>query len=240
MPTAIVADDEPLLLDSLCEQLARLWPDLQIVGTASNGIEALAEASRLQPDFAFLDIRMPGLSGLDVAQVLRNVRVVFVTAHTEHALHAFDAAAADYLLKPVTDKRLALCIERLMARPSLMDESELPRSEEAVKPLAWLTVGLGDKTSLVSVADLVFCQARDKYTEVFTAGDTYLIRTPIKELQVMLGEEHFAQIHRSYIVRLASIDHIERDALGRQLVHLKGQRGVLPLSRSFAKRFRQM
>lgn len=234
MPTAVVADDEPHLLEGMCEQLNRLWPELQIVGTARNGIEALAEASRLQPNFVFLDIRMPGLSGLDVAQALRNSRVIFVTAFSEHALEAFDAAAADYLLKPVTDERLKRCIHRLQTRGS----EEVTSS--VLEPISWLTVGLGDKTSIVAVEEVIYFQSTDKYTEVVTERGNHLIRTPIKDLSAMLKSDQFAQIHRGYIVRLASIDHIERDSIGRQRVYLKGSPEILPLSRTFAKRFRQM
>lgn len=242
MPTALVADDEPLLASSLAERLQALWPDLQIIAIVKNGLEAVAEINRQRPDFAFLDIRMPGINGLQVAATLRDTRVVFVTAFDEYAVSAFENAALDYLLKPVSDSRLAQCVVRLQreARPATDWAAVMAGMQKQPAALTWLTVGLGDVTRLIAVEEVLFFQASDKYTEVVTAHERHLIRTPLKELLPQLNPEGFSQVHRAYIVNLHVVARIERDLLGRQTIHIKNSPHSLPLSRSFAAQFRQM
>jgi DNA-binding LytR/AlgR family response regulator len=242
MPTALIADDEPLLAASLAERLQALWPELQIVAVVKNGLEAVAEINCKQPDFVFLDIRMPGLNGLQVASTLHHARVVFVTAFDEYAISAFENAALDYLLKPVGDERLAQCVARLQRenKPSVDFGALISRLQKEPPGLAWLTVGLGDVTRLVAVDEVLFFQSADKYTEVVTTHERHLIRTSLKELLPQLNPKSFAQVHRAYIVNLHVVMRIERDLLGRQKIELKNSSHSLPLSRSFAAQFRQM
>lgn len=243
MPTALIADDEPHLCQDLADRLRQLWPTLEIVAVVPNGISAAAELGRLQPDFAFLDIRMPGMDGLQLAQTVHGTRVVFVTAHDEYALSAFEAAAVDYLLKPVSDARLARCVKRLQegARP-VVDMPALAAQLTRPSPqrLTWLKVSQGEVTRLVQVGEVLYFQSMDKYTEVVTAGERHLIRTSLKELLPQLDPERFAQIHRGCIVNLSAISRIEHDLLGRLRVHLQQHKDVLTISRSFAAQFRRM
>jgi DNA-binding LytR/AlgR family response regulator len=243
MPTALIADDEPHLVTDLSERLTALWPQLTIEAVAQDGLKALGELARLRPDFAFLDIRMPGLTGLEVARSAGPTRIVFVTAFEEHALAAFDVAAVDYLLKPVSDARLAQCISRLQTsdRPKV-DWNALNKllDRPASPELAWLTVGLAGTTRLVAVEEVLYFQSCEKYTEAVTARERHLIRTPLRELEGQLDPQRFARIHRATIVNLAAVERIESDLLGRKQVHLKGSADVLALSRSFAERFKQM
>jgi DNA-binding LytR/AlgR family response regulator len=254
MPTALIADDEPNLATDLGERLGQLWPQLKIVALVPNGLTAVSELGRLRPDLAFLDIRMPGLSGLQVAQSAGMTRVVFITAFEEYALSAFDVAAVDYLLKPVSDARLAQCVVRLQstARPDVDWQglaAFLSRPTPGAPPigamppargLAWLTVGLAGTTRLIAVEEVLYFQSCEKYTEAVTARERHVIRTPLRELDEQLDPAQFARIHRATIVNLAAVDRIEGDLLGRRRVHLKGSLDVLTLSRSFADRFRQM
>jgi len=242
-PTALIADDEPKLAQDLAERLKQLWSELDIVALVPNGIQAVAELNRLRPQYAFLDIRMPGLSGLEAAKAATGTRVVFVTAYDEYAVAAFDAAAADYLLKPVSDARLAQCIARLQRESAppldlrkLMSSLATPAREY----LAWLTVGLANTTRLVAVKSVLYFQSTGKYTEVVTAHEKHLIRTSLKDLLQTLDPQAFVQIHRGTIVNVAAIERVERDMLGRCLVHLKDHADVLPVSRTFAGVFKQM
>lgn len=242
-PTALIADDEPKLAQDLAERLKQLWSELDIVALVPNGIQAVAELNRLRPQYAFLDIRMPGLSGLEAAKAATGTRVVFVTAYDEYAVAAFDAAAADYLLKPVSDARLAQCIARLQRESAppidlrkLMSSLAAPAREY----LAWLTVGLANTTRLVAVKSVLYFQSTGKYTEVVTAHEKHLIRTSLKDLLQTVDPQAFVQIHRGTIVNVAAIERVERDVLGRCLVHLKDHADVLPVSRTFAGAFKQM
>jgi DNA-binding LytR/AlgR family response regulator len=243
MPTALIADDEPQLAQDLARRLRQYWPQLDIVAIAANGLQAVADLGRLKPHLAFLDIRMPGLGGLEVARAARDTRIIFVTAFDEYAVAAFDAAATDYLLKPVNDARLAQCVLRLQQDPrpggdlgGLLDRLAQPPRVG----LAWLTVGLANTTRLVPINEVRYFQSADKYTEVITANERHLMRTSLKELSPRLDPQQFAQIHRGTIVNLAAIARIERDVLGRLSVHLKDHADMLTISRSFAERFRQM
>ena len=240
--TALIADDEALLASDLADRLAALWPELRIIGVAKNGIEAIAQMNQHQPDFAFLDIRMPGLTGLQVASSAQTTRVIFVTAFDEYAVQAFENSAVDYLLKPVSDARLAQCVVRLQQR----NHADLTKLAQSMTPatatpyLQWLTSSLGETTRLIAIEEVRYFQATEKYTEVVTAHGRHLIRSSLKELLPQLNPQRFAQIHRSYIVCLPAVAKIERDILGRHSVYLKDCADVLPLSRSHAAQFKQM
>jgi DNA-binding LytR/AlgR family response regulator len=243
LSTVLIADDEPQLAQSLAQRLKHFWKDAQIVAIVHNGLQAVAELGRSRPDIAFLDIRMPGLSGLEVAAAAGNTRVVFVTAFEEYAVAAFEASAADYLLKPVSDARLARCVMKLQqssgARPdlaALLSQLEQPKRTH----LAWLHTGTGNTTRVLSVDEVLYFQAGDKYTDVVTATGRHIIRTSLRELTQRLDSEQFAQIHRGTIVNLRAIEKLERNVLGRTLIHLKNHPDVLLVSRAYLTRFKQM
>ena len=219
MTTAVLVDDEPNLSDYLTRRLAELWPELEILGTAVNGRQALAMCEELAPDVVFLDIQMPGLNGLQVAEALDpEIRIVFVTAYDEFAVQAFDAAAVDYLLKPVEDARLTTTIKRLQAASSNADKTvdrtalstaigqvlgQLNRP--ATGYLQWLKAQQGGTTQLVPVESVIYFQADGKYTNVVTASEEHLIRTSIRELEEALDPSLFWRVHRGTIVRVEEI-----------------------------------
>ncbi|MGN6652229.1 LytR/AlgR family response regulator transcription factor [Trinickia sp.] len=244
MPSALIADDEPNLSAELASRLMRFWPELEIVGMPRDGVDALAQLNEKRPDFAFLDIRMPGIDGLKVAQLANDVRVVFVTAYDAHAVEAFETSAVDYLLKPVTDERLLRCIARLQRQGAPTADAATAAVTACglsdAMPIRWLTIGVKDATKLVSIDDVLFFQATDKYTEAVTSEQRHLIRTPLKELLPRLDGDRFAQVHRGVIVAYKAIDRIERDLLGRLRIHLIGHDAVLPVSRAYAALFKQM
>ncbi len=244
MACAIVADDEPRLAADLAARLRLTWPLLEIAAVVGNGIAAASAIAEHRPTYAFLDIRMPGLDGIQVARMAGQTRIVFVTAHDEYAVSAFEAAAADYLLKPVSDIRLMQCVARLRQQQAVLLDvgalSALLARAPTPARLDWLTVRLADTTRLVAVDEILYFRAGDKYTEAVTAMERHLVRTPLKELLEQLDPQRFAQVHRGIIVNLASVERIERDVLGRSGIHLRNHADVLPLSRSFAERFRQM
>ena len=243
-PTAIIADDEPRLADSLAGRLRALWPQLTIAAILPNGIAAVGAIAELKPTFAFLDIRMPGLDGIQVAQAARQTRVVFVTAYDEYAVSAFETAAVDYLLKPVSDARLAQCVARLARQsassPDLGALSELLVRRGRGGALEWLTVRLADTTRLVAVNEVLYFRSGDKYTEAVTLAERHLVRTPLKELLEQLNQQHFARIHRGVVVNLRAVDRVERDILGRSRLFLRDHADVLVVSRSYLDRFKQM
>lgn len=250
---AVIADDEPLLRHHLDQRLADVWPELEVVGKAADGHAALAMVESLAPDLLFLDIRMPGLDGLQVAARLKALPtpplVVFVTAYDAHAVEAFELAAVDYLLKPVTDERLMATRARIVERPSpapLPDVAALMRALQQVQApaaaggLRWLRVAKGEETHLLDVAEVSYFQAEDKYTTVYTAHGSYLMRLTLKELQAQLDGEQFWQIHRSTIVRVAAIRRVSRDLAGRMFAHLDAPAVKLPVSRACQGLFKQM
>jgi DNA-binding LytR/AlgR family response regulator len=243
MSTVLIADDEPQLAQDLARRLKRCWADIQIAAIVSNGLQAAAQLRRLNPRFAFLDIRMPGLSGLEVAASAGSTRIVFVTAYEEYAVAAFEAAAVDYLVKPVANARLAQCVLRLQqsAAPRA-DLAALLKDLEQHKPshLAWIRSSAGSTTRLLAVAEVLYFQASERYTDVVTADGRHVIRTTLKELLRSLDPQQFAQIHRSTIVNLRFIEKLERDLLGRTQLHLKGHAEVLPVGRAYVAQFRQM
>jgi DNA-binding LytR/AlgR family response regulator len=254
MPTALIADDEPHLADALVAHLARLWPDLQIVHTARHGLEAAERIASLEPDIAFLDIRMPGLTGLEVAQGIEGAtRVVFVTAYDEFAVQAFEQEAVDYVLKPVRAERLARTVERLqraLQAPATAPEADaalaaalqrLQPARASAAPLRWLRASSGELTHQVDVDDVLFFHADDKYTIVQTAaGAEHAIRTPIAELAAQLDAAQFWQIHRSTIVNLRHVAGTRRDAASRLFVRMHGHTRELPVSRAYVHRFKAM
>ena len=237
--TAIIADDEPRLATYLRDRLATLWPELVIAGIAANGPEAQALIATEDPDIAFLDIRMPGLTGLEVAQAAhRKLNVVFVTAFDEYAVDAFERAAVDYLLKPVTDARLAQTVERLKHR--VTDHAAAPDLRAAPERLAWIRASVGQQVRLIPVEDVCCFQANDKYTSVFTKDGEALIRTALRELVDALDPDRFWQVHRGTIVNLAHVGATNRDLAGRVSLSLKTRTEAIAVSRAFAHRFRQM
>lgn len=259
MTRALIADDEIHLAHYLRDQLLTQWPELEIVAVARNGIEAAAQIAELQPDIAFLDIQMPGLTGLEVAAgIVGLTRVVFVTAYDEYALTAFDAEALDYVLKPVTAERLARTIGRLrraLAPPTdanrnddhHVDDARLARALRALQsgppaaaPLRWIRASQGELTHQVAVADVMFFHADDKYTCVRTAQAEYLIRTPIAELAAQLDGQQFWQVHRSTIVNLAHLAGTRRDDASRLFVRIAGWKDELPVSRAYVHLFKPM
>ena len=247
MPTALIAEDEPLLLAQLKARLAEAWPELEIVAEAGNGGEALQRAEEMRPDIAFLDIRMPVRSGLDVAREIgAGCHVVFVTAYDEYAVAAFDEGAADYILKPPTPERIAKVVKRLQARLAAapLDLSALlaklaPR-DGAGGPLKWIRASLGASMRMIAVDDVIYFQAGDKYTRVITTDGEALIRKPIKELYEELDPETYWQIHRGTIVNLRAIARVERDYRDQPLIILKQRPEKLTVSRTFAHLFKAM
>jgi DNA-binding LytR/AlgR family response regulator len=247
-PTALIADDEPALRNFLRQELAACWPELDIVGEARNGAEALDMIERLRPDIAFLDIRMPTLSGMEVAQRAGPVcHVVFVTAYDEFALQAFDSAAIDYLLKPVSRERLARTADRLKEKLSTLprDISSLVeqlsrRLQAAPQYLQWLQLSHGDEIFVVAVDEVDLFQSADKYTLAITSGKEWVIRKPLKALEDELDPARFWRVHRNTIVRVAAIDRAAREIGGRLVLHLRGRPQTCPVSRAYVHRFKQL
>lgn len=250
--TAIIAEDEEPLRRFLHNKLAEAWPALHVVGVAENGKEALALIEGLRPHVAFLDIRMPGLSGMDVAkQVMGFCRVVFVTAYDRYAVEAFEAEAVDYLLKPVTRERLKKTVLRL--KDSLHESTPPPSerlaaverllAEMALKDLStlrWIKVQEGKQIQLISVDDVCYFKASDKYTLVRTATGEYLIKRSIKNLAEQLDPNIFWQIHRGTLVNVDCISGVSRSVTGRGVIRLKDVPDDLTISRSCMHLFKQM
>ncbi len=256
MNTCVIAEDESLLRQALVDALAKAWPELRILAECGDGGSALEAIAEHQPDVAFLDIRMPGLTGLEVAaataEASPRTQVVFVTAYDQYAVNAFDAGAVDYLLKPIAPDRLAQTVLRLQARiasgeggsqalAGLLEQLAvaIPR-RLASEPLVWLTASTGNTTRLILVEDVLFFRADNKYTEVATASGDALLRKPIKELLEVLDPAMFKQIHRSTIVNLKAIESITRDDTGRGLLKLRARPEVLTVSQPFMSIFRSM
>ena len=247
MARALIAEDEPLLRAQLKARLTEAWPELVEIIEAENGEQALALVRERTPDVVFLDIRMPGKSGIDVAQALAGrCHVVFVTAYDEYAIAAFDEGAVDYVLKPVTSERIAKVVSRVKARLALppLDLAALLRRlaerDEPGAPLKWIRASLGNVMQMIAVADVVYFRAEDKYTKVVTRDSEALIRKPIKDLYDELDQEAFWQIHRATIVNLNAIARVERDLRDQPVITLKSRPERLTVSRTFAHRFKTM
>jgi DNA-binding LytR/AlgR family response regulator len=257
-PSALIADDEPMLREAMARLLAELWPDLRIVAQARNGREAVALFEQHRPEVCFLDVQMPGQSGIEAARAIgTRAHLVFVTAFDQYAVEAFARGALDYLVKPVERERLRETVERLRERlrnvqppPAATDElirelaarlAQAPREAR----LRWLRAGSGQATRLIPVEEIDFLRADEKYTLVGWRGDgtrpgEALVRTPLKELAGQLDPDQFVQVHRSVIVNLGSVSHVTRGLNETATIHLKGRPETLPVSRAFVHLFRQM
>jgi DNA-binding LytR/AlgR family response regulator len=263
---ALIADDERLLREQLRARLEQAWPELDICGLARDGLEAVRMAEELRPDVVFLDIRMPGLTGIEAAREIVALdnwqgQLVFVTAYDEYAVTAFEQGALDYLLKPVDPPRLertkARVLQRLQTRtsiePAAVDaatagtgalmqtlltlQRQLSAQQDTPR-LRWLQCSSGQTTRMVAVDDILFFRSDEKYTRVQTREQEFLIRTPIRELVPQLDEQQFWQIHRSTIVNLAEIAAVHRDETGKQRVSMKHHPERLEVSRSFSQLFK--
>jgi DNA-binding LytR/AlgR family response regulator len=253
MTTAIIAEDEPHLRADLLAALNTIWPELSIVDEAEDGISALEIIAAHKPDIAFLDIQMPGLTGLDVAEALRgtspNTAIVFVTAYHQYAIDAFEKGAIDYVLKPVEPIRLTETINRLKVRASasvstnaLAAAISQIAAQVALKkaPLTWVSASAGKETRLIMIDDIAYFQSDNKYTVVMTAEGEALIKKPIKELLDELDSGQFKQVHRSTIVNLRAIKSIARDDTGKGLIKFKICKEVVQISQPFMHLFRNM
>ena len=249
-PTAILAEDEQPQRQELRALLAELWPDLKIVAECEDGLAALEALEQHRPQVAFLDIRMPGVSGLEVARAAgAQCQVIFITAYEEYALSAFDEGAVDYLLKPVGRERLSRAIERARARSNagtqvdmaaLIDMVQARLSASGKQGIKWITASVGHSVKMFSIDEVLFFQAQDKYTRVVTADSEGHIRTPLKELLAALDSETFWQVHRSVIVRVGAIRAVEKAEDGKLQLTVRGRTDVLPVSSTFQHRFRGM
>lgn len=256
---ALIADDEPMLRDELAALLAQAWPELRVVAQARNGREAVALFEAHQPEVCFLDVQMPGLSGVEAArQIGRRAHLVFVTAFDQYALQAFEHGVLDYLVKPVKAARLAETVARLqerlrVAQPAVNSDALLQQLAAQLQrvgaappaPLRWLKVQVGQTLRLIAVEEIDFLRADSKYTLVAWRGDggvpaEALVTLPLKDLVAQLDASRFAQVHRSTVVNLAAISHVVRGESEKATIHLKGRSEVLPVSRSFLHLFRQM
>jgi DNA-binding LytR/AlgR family response regulator len=246
-PTALLAEDETALREQLRARLASLWPDLRIVAQAATGLEAIAKFEDTNPDVVFLDIEMPGLSGLDVARKLQGrCHVVFVTAYDEHAVAAFEQGAVDYVLKPFETARLALAVRRVEQRVSQAPANladllrELATARSGRSYLRWINASQGANVRLLTVDEVLYFQADTGYTRVVTAEGQWLIRKSLKDLTEELDPSSFWTIHRSTIVNANAISGVVRDLRGRVSVKLKSGTDKLAVSDAHVHLFRQM
>jgi DNA-binding LytR/AlgR family response regulator len=252
-PEAIIADDEEQLRIYLKSKLASLWPELTICGEAQNGLEALELIESCRPAIAFLDIKMPGLTGIEVARkISANCRVVFITAFDQYAIEAFENEAVDYILKPVTDTRLEKTVERL--KKQLSDVSDPPADFSATMDrliaalndkqlsgyLKWIKVRHGEEVRLIAVDDVCYFKAEDKYTVVKTREGESLIKKSIRQLTGELDTDQFWRIHRGTIINISQISGVSRSFSGRLIIKLKDLPETLTVSRSYAHLFKQM
>jgi DNA-binding LytR/AlgR family response regulator len=255
-PAALIADDEPLLREALERMLAAAWPELEIVAQARNGREAVDLFEATQPDVCFLDVHMPGLTGVEAAQQIgRRAHLVFVTAYDQYAVQAFAQGVLDYLVKPVEPARLAETVVRLKERlrtaePALNTDALLQQlaaqlQKRTSEKLRWVRASVGQTVRLIAVDDIDFLRSEEKYTSIAWRDDSgqpreAVIRMSLKELTAQLDPAQFAQVHRSVVVNLRSIAHVTRGLNETADIHLKHRKEVLPVSRSFLHLFRQM
>lgn len=259
---ALIAEDEPILAATLARLLTKLWPGLEIVATAPNGMVAVEGALATRPDVLFMDIKMPGQTGLEAAEELAErwegpapfPHVVFVTAYDDYAVQAFERAAADYVLKPVNEARLARTVERLqglLARRQGQDQpdplAELVGRLQALMPatpaperLSIVRAAVGNMVRMIPVAEVVFFQATDKYVNVVTAESEALIRVPLKELLPQLDPGQFRQINRSTVVNMGCVASAGRDTMGKVMLNLRNRPEKPRVSPVYAHLFRQM
>lgn len=264
-PTALIADDERLMREQLRARLAQAWPELSIVAEAKNGLEAVALAAEHRPDVIFLDIRMPGATGVEAARQITQLErpddellpeIVFITAYDEYAVQAFEQGAADYVLKPAEPARLALTVQRIQRRlasrggeheePAPPMQALLHRLAAGLNPgtpparLDWIQASVGSAIQMIPAAEVLFFVSDEKYTRVQTAQQEALIRKPIKELVDELDPQQFWQIHRSTLVNVKAIAGVARDLRGRWVVSIKGHAQKLEVSRSYTHLFKGM
>ena len=258
-PTALIADDEPLLREALARMLAAVWPQLRIVAVARNGREAVKLFEEHQPDICFLDVHMPGLSGVEAAtQIGRRSHLVFVTAYDHYAVEAFAQGALDYLLKPVEEARLAETANRLKARlqeskPAVNTDQLLRQLTEQLaqlqarpprEPLRWIKAQTGNTMRLIAVDDVDYFRSDAKYTLVAWRDEgrpaEAVVRTPLKELLDQIDTEQFVQVHRSVVVNLRAIRLVKRHDNETAEISIKGRDEILPVSRNYVHLFRQM
>ena len=275
-PTALIAEDEPLLAQALQAELALAWPDLQVIANVGDGRSAVRESLRLLPQVLFFDVRMPGLDGLAAAAELADAwptneaplpQLVFVTAYDEYAARAFDAQAIDYVLKPVQPDRLKRTVVRLQKALALRRSAALPNEDilastlaqwrkllsvaggplgatETSVPLKFIAASQagtsGAMVHMVSIDEVQYFEAADKYVRVLTATGEYLIRTPLKALLPQLDASVFWQVHRAVVVRSDAIESVRRDDAGKLSLRLRGRRETIPVSRLYAHLFRAM
>jgi DNA-binding LytR/AlgR family response regulator len=251
--SALIADDEAAMREQLHARLLEVWPEIDVVAMASNGIEAVELAARHQPQIAFLDIRMPGMGGIEAARQLYNrCHIVFATAYDQYAVDAFEHGAIDYLLKPVTAERLATTCERLRRRLSQAPQdigAQLAQlgsllQQQGTKPkpsyLRWIQAQVGGSLRMVSTREILFFQSDEKYTRVQTATAELLIRKTLKELADELDPDEFWRIHRSTLVRVDAIAEVSRDIRGRQMLRVRNYPQELEVSRNHSHLFQQM
>jgi DNA-binding LytR/AlgR family response regulator len=255
--TALIADDEPLLREALARLLGSAWPELDIVAQARNGREAIDLFDAHKPDICFLDVQMPGKTGVEAAQHIgRRAHLVFVTAFDQYAVQAFAEGALDYLVKPIEPKRLADTVQRLQerlraAQPALDPDALLQKLSIALNPqtapqtLRWVRASVGPTVRLIAVQDIDFLRADEKYTQVAWRDEAgkpceAVIRTALKDLLPQLDAAQFAQVHRSVVVNLSAISHVTRGSNETADIHLKGRQETLPVSRTYLHLFRQM
>lgn len=258
-PTALIADDEPLLREQLVANLARLWPELRIAAQARNGREAVELFDELRPQVVFLDVHMPGMNGVDAARCIgRRAELVFVTAFDRYAVEAFAQGALDYLVKPIEEPRLLDTVQRLQARLHNSSEALRPELDALLERLAaqmaeqrrersgtrpylqWIKASVGNVVRLIGIEQVLYLRADAKYTVVAWEGGEALIRTSIRELADALDPERFVQVHRAAIVNLAHVDRFSHGPGESGEVHLKGRSECLAVSRSYVHLFRQM
>ncbi|MDO1529659.1 LytTR family DNA-binding domain-containing protein [Fulvimonas sp. R45] len=256
-PTALVADDEPLLREALVRQLAQAWPALRVVAQARNGREAVQQFEEHRPDVCFLDVHMPGLSGIEAARHIGgHAQLVFVTAYDHYAVQAFEQGALDYLVKPVEPERLAATVARLQTRwqaaaPVPGIEQLLQRlaaqlqGEAGRAPLRWLRAQVGQAVRLIAVEEIDYLRSDAKYTRIAWRGDDgrpgeAVVGTPLKALAAQLDATRFAQVHRSVVVNLGAVSHVVRNAQDTASIHLRGRDETLPVSRRYLHLFRTM
>ena len=264
---ALIADDERLMREQLRARLAEVWPELEIVAEAKNGVEALALTEQHHPDLVFLDIRMPGMTGVEAARAIaqlptddetsdgwRGCEIVFITAYDQYAVQAFEQGVVDYVLKPAERERLAVTVERIRKRLAQRsaEDGAPPAMQQLLQKLAtqmnpggpprlkWIQATVGSTIQMIPVEDVLFFISDEKYTRVQTASVEALIRKPIKELVEELDAEQFWQIHRSTLVNVQAIAGVSRDLRGRQIVSVKGHPEKLEVSRSFTGLFKGM
>jgi DNA-binding LytR/AlgR family response regulator len=259
-PTALIADDEPLLRDALARQLAQAWPELEVIAQARNGREAVKLFEAKRPDICFLDVHMPGLSGVEAAHQIGNrAHLVFVTAFDKYAVQAFAQGVLDYLVKPVEPARLAETVARLQGR--LQAAQPAPNTDALLQqlaaqlgqmqgggtpaPLRWIRAQVGQAVRLIPVDDIDYLRSESKYTLIAWRSEggqpaEALVRMALKDLVAQLDPAQFAQVHRSVAVNLRAIDHVTHGENETADLHLKGRKEVLPVSRSYLHLFRQM